>query len=115
MSGTDIHRPAWVLYQDPSMREHFTESHDHRRGGCDLGEFLATFGQGGWPRTRCRVHWLSELRICACELCSQRSARRRARRQERHSTRRALHEAAAQYAADDLDEDGPRPHRADAW
>ncbi len=99
------------------MRAHFREFHDHRDGVCDLQEFLAAWLAGGfWRRTRCSVQWWGrDQRICACEMCSMRSARKRARRQDRHTTRRELHQAAAQYAADDLDEDLPTARRADAW
>jgi hypothetical protein len=116
MSRTDIHRPAHVLYQDPSMRQHFLEVHHHETGPCDLQEFLDVWlRQVRWTRTRCWVQWYSQQRLCSCEMCSMRAARRRARRQDRHVTRRQLHEAAAQYAGDDLDEDLPVARRSEAW
>lgn len=117
MSHTDIHRPAHVLYQDPSMRAHFRERHDHRDGVCDLQQFLDTWLPGGYAaRTRCSVQWWGrDQRICACAMCSMRAARKRARRQERADARRQLRQAAVQYAAEDLDEDLPAPRRTEAW
>jgi len=116
MSRTDIHRPAWALYQDPGMRGHFREFHHHPDGVCDLDVFLQAFCQGRPSRrTNCWVQWWSQQRLCACEMCSMRAARKRARRQERQGTRRQLRDVSGQWAADELDEDAPYPHRADAW
>lgn len=115
MSRTDIHRPMFAMAQDPTMREHFQQFHDHSTGSCDYDTFLAALLAGRWVRTRCRLQWWSELRICGCPRCVGQSQRQRARRQERHMMRRALHEAAGQYTAGDLDEDLPRSHRAAAW
>lgn len=115
MSRTDIHRPAWVLYQDPDMREHFREFHHHPDGSCDLDAFTTAWLEGRWARTNCRVQWWSDQRICACEMCSMRAARKRARRQDRQGTRRQLHDASAQWAAGELDEDAPYPHQVDPW
>lgn len=94
MSNTDVHRPWHVQLADPYNRH-------------------LLYRYPAWP-------WQMELTSfknigCGCTLCTQQSQRKRARRQERHDTRRALHNAAAQYAADDLDEDLPRPRRASAW
>jgi hypothetical protein len=105
-----------ALWQDPSMREHFKEHHDHRTGTCDLDVFLEAFLHGtAWVRTGCYVQWWSHLRTCACPLCSGQASRKRARRQDRHDTRRVLHDAAAQFAAADLDEDLPGARRPTAW
>lgn len=115
MARTDIHRPLHALWRDPGMRSHFREFHHHPRGVCDLDVFLAAFQHGGWARTLCRVSWWSEQRICACANCSMRAARRRTRRRERQITRRQLRGAAAEWAAGQLDEDGPWPFRAASW
>ncbi len=117
MSHTDIHRPLHVLYQDPSMRAHFRESHDHRDGSCDLPEFLdAWLPAGFWRRTRCSVRWWGQdQRICACRRCSQYDAHRRMRRQDRYYIRRDLRTAVAQAAAGELDEDLPLARRPNAW
>jgi hypothetical protein len=94
MSRTDVHRPWNVQTADPHNR------HLLRIYGSWRGEPLVTSFRN-----------LS----CGCTLCTGQPGRKRARRQERHLTRRALHEAAGQYAADDLDEDAPRPFRPTTW
>jgi hypothetical protein len=119
MSRTDIHRPLQALWQDPSMRSHFREEHDHRDGVCDLQRFLERWltGDSWWPaRGGCSVRWYSlGQRICSCAMCSQRAARYRTRRAQRQGTRRALRAAAGQWAAGQLDEDGPVPRRVELW
>lgn len=90
MSRTDIHKPIWAMWLDPTMRHHFREVHDHGAGVCDLDTFLGAFRKGEWVRTRCRVQWSSHQRICACELCSGRDERRMERRRARRGVRRAL-------------------------
>jgi hypothetical protein len=97
------------------MREHFREVHHHERGSCDLQEFLTEFLRGRWIRTDCYLQWWSEQRICSCGLCSQAAAGRRDRRRDRQGTRRDLRAAAGQWAAGELDEDGPAPRRPTEW
>jgi hypothetical protein len=115
MSRTDIHRPAHVMWRDPTMRQHFRESHHHEHGTCDLDVFLEAFREGRWIRTGCSVQWWSHQRICSCEMCSMRAARRRERRADRQDTHRDLHAAAGLWAAGELDEDAPHPRRREAW
>lgn len=94
MSRTDVHRPWPVQLADPHNRHLF-------------------YRFAVWP-------WRMELVPvknigCGCQLCTGQPGRKRARRQERHDVRRDLHEAAAQHAAGDLDDDLPRCHRPNAW
>jgi hypothetical protein len=86
MSRTDVHRPWHIQLADPHNRHLF-------------------YRFQVWP-------WQTELIPfknlgCGCRMCTDQPARKRARRQERHDIRRALHDATAQYAAQDLDEDLP--------
>lgn len=94
MFRTDVHRPWNVQIADPHNR-HLLRTYSSWRGD----PLVTSFRNLG----------------CGCALCTGQPGRKRARRQERQNTRRALHEAATQYAADNLDEDLPRPHRATAW
>jgi len=94
MSRTDVHRPWQVQLADPHNRH-------------------LLYRYPAWP-------WQMELTSfknlgCGCPLCTGHFGRKRARRQDRHTTRRALHNAVAQQAAGDLDEDLLLPRPAEAW
>lgn len=90
MSRTDVHRPVWVLMQDPTIRHWFEDFHHHESGVCDLDEYLATDG-GAWSRDQCyRQLWRQAPRLCSCDLCrgdeplTQRRERRHWRRVREH-------------------------------
>ena len=121
MSRTDIHRPAWVQAQDPLTKNNWKAFHHHPtrdsagRPTCDLDRFLAAFYAGDWARTRCYVQWWGGPNICGCSMCTGQPSRRLARRRDRLAARRACQIAAGEYAAGQLDEDGPWIPRAEAY
>lgn len=71
MSRTDVHRPYWVLLNDPYCRSWWTDDHDHSTGPCDLDIFLANRNLP-WQRSKChRQAWGGNApHLCGCPLCT---------------------------------------------
>lgn len=108
MSRTDVHRPVWVMYHDPTIRHWFVDHHDHRTEACDLHEFLA---DPNGPSTRCyRQPWTKAPRLCGCRGCTDRDGRKLNRRVERARWRAIARELLTAHPDDREDVDVSVPH-----
>lgn len=72
------------MMNDYTIRHWFRDEHDHRRGPCELREFLADKDKGWNTRQwRCWRQLWRAPNTCGCALCVDRVGRRSKRHAER--------------------------------
>lgn len=108
MSRTRKTRPPFLRALDVTdTRVTFSESHDHRAGGCDLPSLadarsLYLADNRAYNRLTCNYDWHSHASACGCPMCTMQVERRSERRRSRHGAKREANIARNAHARGEL-------------